>query len=151
MTRTASKPFTGKHMALVLVLGFGIVVAVNFYMASLAIGGFQGLVVKNSYVASQHFNDWLAEAEAERQLGWQAVPSRDADGHVSLSTRDVPQGAVITAIVRRPIGEHQHANLEFEQTGDGTFRSSEPVDDGRWIIRVTIAADGHNWATEREL
>ncbi|MEO1221410.1 MAG: FixH family protein [Pseudomonadota bacterium] len=33
------KPFTGKHMAAILVAGFGVVVAVNFTMASYAVGG----------------------------------------------------------------------------------------------------------------
>ena len=36
------RPFTGKHMAAILVGGFAIVIAVNFYMASLAVGGFGG-------------------------------------------------------------------------------------------------------------
>ena len=48
-----TKKFTGKHMATILVLGFGVVVAVNFTMASLATNGFSGVVVENSYVASQ--------------------------------------------------------------------------------------------------
>ena len=38
------RPFTGKHMAAILVGGFAIVIAVNFYMASLAVGGFGGVV-----------------------------------------------------------------------------------------------------------
>ena len=44
------REFTGRDMAMVMVAGFGVVVAVNFYMASLAIGGFGGVVVENSYV-----------------------------------------------------------------------------------------------------
>ncbi len=40
--------FTGKHMAATMVGGFGIVIAVNFYMASLATSGFGGVVVENA-------------------------------------------------------------------------------------------------------
>ena len=42
----SGREFTGRDMALVLVGGFGIVVAVNFFMASLATGGFHGVVVE---------------------------------------------------------------------------------------------------------
>ena len=67
-------PFTGRHMALILVAGFGIVIAVNFLMAYLAARDFGGVVVENSYVASQNYNSWLKEADAQRQLGWEATP-----------------------------------------------------------------------------
>ena len=38
---------------------------------------FGGVVVENSYVASQDFNGWLDEARAERALGWDADVGRD--------------------------------------------------------------------------
>ena len=72
------REFTGRDMAMVMVAGFGVVVAVNFYMASLAIGGFGGVVVENSYVASQKFNGWLDEAREGRKLGY-AARARDVN------------------------------------------------------------------------
>ena len=151
MTSKPSKPFTGKHMIAILVAGFGVVICVNFYMASLAVGGFHGTVVDNSYVASQKFNDWLEDAEAAKALGWSAIASRDGAGHVVVEAAMVPQGAQVTAQLRRPIGERAYANLEFSALGDDRFRSTEPVASGRWIIRLFIAADGQQWARESEL
>ncbi|MGE0776676.1 MAG: FixH family protein, partial [Sphingomonadaceae bacterium] len=55
-----TRSFTGRHMAIILIAFFGVVIAVNFYMARMAIGTFGGTVVDNSYVASQRFNGWLA-------------------------------------------------------------------------------------------
>lgn len=65
-----TRPFTGWHMTGIVVAMFGLVIAVNVLMASYAIGTFGGTVVDNSYVASQRFNDWLAEARAQRALKW---------------------------------------------------------------------------------
>ena len=62
--------FTGKHMAAVLVCGFAIVIGVNLFMARAAISTFGGLVVENSYVASQNFNGWLEEARQVKSFGW---------------------------------------------------------------------------------
>ena len=143
--------FTGKHMLGVMVLGFGIVAAVNFYMASLAVGGFHGIVVENSYVASQKFNDWIAEAEADRALGWTAQAERDETGFVVVRPDGVPAKATVTADLRRPLGEREYASLTFAPQADGTYRSTEQVTPGRWTIRLSIAASGQSWTEESEL
>lgn len=152
MTSNAqSGKFTGKHMVAIFVFGFGIVAAVNFYMASLATGGFHGIVVENSYVASQKFNGWLEEAEQARQLGWEASAARDEDGFVELTTNAVPANAIITAELRRPLGEREYASLRFGSLGDGTWRSVGPIAAGRWIVRLRIEAAGEVWSEESEL
>ncbi|MEO0463170.1 MAG: FixH family protein [Pseudomonadota bacterium] len=145
------REFTGTHMALIMVVGFGIVAAVNFTMASLAVGGFHGVIVDNTYVASQKFNSWLDEAEADRKLGWSVQASQDAEGYVVLASKGVPDGAKVTAALRRPIGERAEARVTFAALGNGAYRSIEPVGDGRWIMRLSIAAAGQDWAKEREL
>ena len=64
------KAFTGRHAAMILVAFFGTVIGVNMVMASFALSTFGGTVVDNSYVASQHYNEWLARADAQDRLGW---------------------------------------------------------------------------------
>ena len=63
------KAFTGRHAAMILVAFFGTVIGVNMVMASFALSTFGGTVVDNSYVASQHYNEWLARADAQDRLG----------------------------------------------------------------------------------
>jgi nitrogen fixation protein FixH len=149
--KTPAKPFTGKHMAIIMVAGFGIVMAVNFTMAAFAIGGFHGVVVENSYVASQKFNGWLKDAEKSRALGWEVSPARGADDHVVLTTQGVPAGTGFTAALRRPLGDAEFADLTFRASGDGVWRSDQPILPGRWLIRLSATADGDVWTEEREL
>lgn len=151
MMTTKRKEFTGKHMALVFVGGFGIVIAVNLVMASFAVSGFHGVVVENSYIASQKFNGWLDKADESRALGWEVRPERRADGRVMLTTGGVPADAAITADLRRPIGAKDFASLTFAPDGDGRWLSNRPVADGRWTMRLAIAAAGQDWAGESEL
>ncbi|MEO0872265.1 MAG: FixH family protein [Pseudomonadota bacterium] len=148
MTSRPKRQFTGKHMLLTMVAGFGIVAAVNFYMASLAVGGFHGTVVDNSYVASQKFNTWIEEAEAMEALGWSTEAARDETGHLILTTEGVPESALISAELRRPIGVKQFASLTFAPLGDGRYRSLETLEQGRWTMRLAIEADGETWAQE---
>ncbi len=148
---STKKAFTGKHMALVFVGGFGVVIAVNLVMASFAVGSFHGTVVDNSYVASQNYNGWLAKAEASRALGWQAVPKRRADGRVVLETIAVPAGAVITAQAERPLGLREAATLTFADQGGGRWISDAVLAEGRWKLRIVVRAPGQEWAGESEL
>ena len=64
------KVFTGYHMFGVLFLFFGTIITVNLIMARFAITTWTGLVVENTYVASQEFNDKAAEMKAINALGY---------------------------------------------------------------------------------
>ncbi len=142
------REFTGRNMATILVVGFGIVMAVNFLMATLATRGFGGVIVENTYVASQKYNGWLAEARAQEALGWSAEVARSDDGHLTVRTNDVPAYAEVTALMRRPLGEEQRHRIAFSGNGEGEFRSQKPVAEGRWIVRLDIASGDKQWARE---
>ncbi|RKF21714.1 hypothetical protein D6851_06690 [Altericroceibacterium spongiae] len=145
------RPFTGKHMAAVLVLFFGTIITVNFTMARYATSTFGGIVVENSYVASQKFNGWLDEAAQERELGWDAVTTWRPDGRLALALKNVPQGAVVTAIARHPLGHMADRPMRFTATPNGTYLSDGALPDGRWILRLAIEADGRQWRREERL
>ncbi|WP_199502708.1 FixH family protein [Qipengyuania sp. YIM B01966] len=144
-------PFTGRHMAVILVVGFGIVIAVNFLMAYLAARDFGGVVVENSYVASQNYNSWLKEADAQRQLGWEATPRRHASGALEVATAGVPAGADVVAEIRRPVGPPDARRLTLAEHAAGQFLAPGALPAGRWIVRVIIDSDGKHWRTEREI
>jgi len=146
-----SSTFTGRHMAMVFVGGFGVVIAVNLVMASFALGSFHGTVVDNSYVASQKYNGWIEQAEASKALGWQVLPERRADGRVVLETLAVPAGAQVTAEAERPLGERETTALTFTSAGQGSWLSSENIAPGRWRLRMVIRAGGQEWAGESEV
>ncbi len=143
-----AREFTGRHMLMTLVGGFGIVVAVNFYMASEAASSFGGVTVENSYVASQKFNGWLDEARAQEGLGWSAQLSRQPDGHLAISTAGVPTGAKVTAELRHPLGLKDHPSLTFAQQPDMRYMSNEKVEAGRWTVRLSIVSGNDRWQRE---
>ena len=146
-----SSTFTGKHMAAIFVGGFAVVIAVNLFMASQAVGSFHGTVVDNSYVASQNYNGWLRQAAASKALGWQAVPHRRADGRVVVETLAVPAGARITGTAAHPLGLRADTPLTFAPLGKGSWISNETVGLGRWQVRLAIRAGDEAWAGEADL
>ena len=147
MNGTAARPFTGRHMAIIMVAFFAVIFAVNFTMAGLAGSSFTGIVVENSYVASQHYNRWLAEARAEDRLGWSARVRREPDGKLTLALSGAPVGARVTATAWHPLDRAPDRALTFVPAG-AVYRSAEAIPAGRWRIRIEVRAKGQRWRTE---
>ncbi|WP_257548080.1 FixH family protein [Sphingopyxis sp. DBS4] len=134
-------PFTGRHAAMILVAFFGVVISVNIVMASFALSTFGGTVVDNSYVASQHYNEWLARADAQDQLGWDKSVTVDESRHVRLAVRKdgAPvEGLRIVATLRHPLGQTPPRALRFAPVADGTLRSLGALPAGRWQIDLSV-------------
>ncbi len=146
-----STPLNGKRVAAIFVGGFGIVIAVNLTMATMAVESFHGTVVDNSYVASQNYNGWLKQAAASKALGWQAVPHRREDGRVVIEAIAVPSDAALTATAERPLGQRDDVALTFTPQGKGRWVSNEALAPGRWQMRTAIRAGGKAWAGESEM
>jgi nitrogen fixation protein FixH len=150
------RKFTGWHMLAMMVAFFGVVIAVNFTMARIAIGSFGGVVVDNSYVASQQFNGWLDQARAQQALGWQVStvwrPDRLVQVDVVRGEGAVVDGPVaVTATARHPLGTLPDHALIFRRQPDGSFVSTEEVPDGRWTLRLQVTAGSEVWRHEDEL
>ena len=138
--------FTGRRMAIVMAAFFGVVIAVNLLMATLATRTFGGTVVDNSYVASQNFNDWLHEAREQAQLQWEAPVSVEPSGHllVRASSPAGPLiGAAIEAHASHPLGRTPERLVQLAPAGPGVYRSGEALPEGRWIVRLSVKRDGH--------
>lgn len=143
------KPFTGFHATLMFVAFFGVIMAVNFVMASLAIGSFSGTVVDNSYVASQKYNQWLAESRAQNAFGWRFERPVRKDGKLAISAfaaGDQPlTTASVTALADHPVGRTEAFTLSFSEIRPGQYQSVEPLPDGRWKLKITIEHDGRRY------
>ncbi|MGN6498274.1 MAG: FixH family protein [Tsuneonella sp.] len=142
------KTFTGRHMTAILVAGFGVVIAVNLVMARLAVSTFGGVVVENSYVASQEYNKWLAEAEQSRALGWAPVVQRRGDGRVEVRFAEGAAPGELKAIARHPLGRLPDNPLSFAAAGPGRFVSTAPLPGGRWTLRLEGRAGRQVWRDE---
>lgn len=151
MQHTSRKRFTGWHMTGILVAFFGGVAAVNFTMASYARSTFGGIVVENSYVASQEFNGWLEQARESEALGWQAVTTWRPDGRLVVSVGSAPDYLEATAIARHPLGRKPDRVLDFTRIGEGTYLSDQELPGGRWTLRLELSDGVNVWRREDDL
>ena len=133
------RPFTGRHMAAVVLLFFGTIIVVNIVMATAAIRTFPGLNAHNSYVASQTYNLLLGDAATQAKLGWWAEIGVSPDRRVRLALRDrsgtLLRGFVVTALAGRPASAAEDRTLAFDPTPEG-YQAAEALDPGRWLVEI---------------
>lgn len=144
-----ARPFTGWHMTAILVAGFSVVITVNMLMATLAVRSFGGAVVENSYVASQKFNGWLAQARAQEKLGWRDRVTLDAARHVRMELN--VRGAQIRVVAQHPLGRAPDFMLRLHERGPGLYVSDRALPAGRWQLRFDIRHVGGEQHLLREI
>lgn len=140
-----SGTFTGRHMAMIMVAFFAVVVGINLVMARYATATFGGTVVDNSYVASQKYNIWLERARADRALGWTLALAREPKDRLRAVLTDgahAMRDATITATARHPLGRLPARALHFRSGAPGEYLSTEPLPPGRWIVHIEVRAQG---------
>lgn len=145
MTERAHKAFTGWHMTTILVAFFAVVVTVNFVMARFALSTFGGAVVENSYVASQHYNEWLQRAAAQDRLGWSRTVVLGADRRVQLTIGEEGRplaGVAVTATLSHPLGRTPPTAVHFVPAAGGVLISRERVPAGRWRLDLSVRRGG---------
>lgn len=146
--------FTGRHMAMIIVAFFAVVVGVNVTMATLARWSWSGLVVRNTYVASQEFNGKVAAAREQAALGWSARLDL-ADGRVEVALVDAGGRAVplesARLNLRSPATDREDSSVALTRDGDA-FAGKLSLRDGAWVAEiVATAAGGREWHDTRRI
>lgn len=133
------KELKGYHVLAIAVAAFAIVIGANLAMLFAATGSFPGLVVKNSYVASQQWNE---KAAAQAALGWRAGVGY-AGGVVTVRLTDAAgapvRGADLRLTIGRPTQDRDDRVLAAPDAG-GLYRVPVALAPGRWQIKVATAS-----------
>lgn len=137
-----AKQLTGWHVLAIFVGAFGVIIAVNLTLAWNAVATFPGLEVKNSYVASQSFDDRRA---AQESLGWD-VAARATGGLVILTINDRNGNPVRVSEIDAVVGRATHVQDDItpEFSFDGvSYVARAALEPGNWNIRMkAVASNG---------
>lgn len=137
--------FTGWHMLGAMLLFFGTIITVNFTMAYLATSTWSGLVVKNTYIASQEFNGKAAGIRAMLSTGIKGTLVIEGDNiryRLALPGDEHVLADKVTAHFKRPVGESQDFVTELKPAGAGLYQASHPVLPGAWIVEIIAVRGG---------
>jgi len=137
--------FTGWHMLGVMVLFFGTIITVNLIMAWNASHSWSGLVVQNTYVASQQFNGKVAEAKALAASGI-AGDLTVEPGRIAYRVVDAKGAPIVaddvSAVFKRPVDERKDFTVALQPAGQGLFTADHEVPAGQWVVDISTKRDG---------
>ena len=143
------RPLTGR-MVLLIVLGFfAVVLGVNFIMATYAAKTFTGLDAVDPYDSGLAYNQEIAAAKAQAELGWTVELTRADDAGLTQITVNVKDKT------GKPVGNldaslafHFPATRKFDRTAaaapiaEGVYSGSAELRPGRWDVEVTLNRGG---------
>ncbi len=139
------REFTGRHMLAIMLAFFGVIFGVNMLMATMATRSWTGLVVKNTYVASQEFNGKLAASRAQAKLNWQ-VGLTYRDGQLIFDLNDDQSQPIemqsVEIALTRPIGISQDRTLTLLAQGE-KFTVREAIPSGVWNVVINADVEGY--------
>ena len=141
--------FTGRHMLYIMIAFFGVIIVVNLVMLTAATRSWTGLVVENSYVASQKYNDMLTAAEEQKELGWTSglvVTTRSAKARIT-GLKDAPIGGLLVKLaLSRPVHEADDTTLDLVETASGEYAVEADLGTGVWIAElIATSASGQQF------
>jgi nitrogen fixation protein FixH len=129
------RKFTGWHALAIFGGCFAVIISVNLTLAYNAVSTFPGVEVKNSYVASQSFDDRRADQES---LGW-TVRADAKGGLLILSITDAQgrpvQAGSLDAVLGRATHVQDDRAPEFSFDGRA-YVARESLKPGNWNIRM---------------
>ena len=150
----AKREFQGIHFLLCMVAFFGVIIAVNITMAVMASKSWTGLVVKNTYVASQEFNGKLEQARAQRALGLHSE-LQYANGTLLFTLKDRDGKALLAENVEvkigRPAFEQSDRVYSLGKTADGAFQLDTDLAQGEWSLTIAAEADGNHYRRDARI
>ena len=146
-TQARTAGFTGWHMLGVMALFFGTIISVNLVMAWNAVSSWSGLVVKNTYVASQEFNGKVADARRLAATGIAGTLEATREGlDYRLAGPDGKPVAAdrVTATLKRPVDERDDVVLVLLPAGEGLFRVEQTIASGQWVVDLVALRNGES-------
>jgi nitrogen fixation protein FixH len=135
------KQFTGWHMLALMVAFFAVIIGVNLFMAISSMRTWTGLVVENSYVASQEFNTKLANANAQAAMGWEGdlIYKDSILTFILIDGTEKPLVADNVEIaLSRPIGTAQDQTVQLSFMADGTYQVPLDLASGAWNAAIFV-------------
>lgn len=157
------RPLTGWHVLAGFVFFFGIVFAVNGFMAWRAVTTFDGVETAGAYQKGRAYNHLLDRMEAQRDLGWSAAMTTESLPGAAHRTRlgvafadsegRPLQDLDVEAVFWRPVAAGADSEAKLQETEPGQYEATfDLAHPGNWIVRVAaIAPGGETFVTENRV
>lgn len=153
------RELTGKHVLIMLVAFFGILIAVNIYFAYAAVTSFRGEDVKGSYRQGLEYNQTIAARAEQKALGWTVkanlLTEDDNENALLVLFNDASEnpinGLSIEGILRHPTDLQQDKPITFLPLGYGRYEAAINDVSGQWKLRARAKKGEESFLFEHDI
>ncbi|WP_371395701.1 FixH family protein [Fretibacter rubidus] len=153
------KQLTGKHVLMMVVGFFALIVGVNAVFIVKAVESFSGEDVKQSYRQGLEYNKTLAARAAQADLGWRVaanivlVDSRSHELIIQLEDKDAAplNDLSFTAKLRNPIDLSKDHEINFRGYGQGRYKAQIDGLSGQWQLQATAMRGENSFRFEHDV
>lgn len=147
-TAAAGAAWTGRHVLLLILGFFGVVLAVNGTLVVFALSSWSGLSTENAYLKGLKYNDTIAAAREQNALGWtsQVLLTSNAEGKATIvlrfadATGRALSGLDVSARMMRPASSRFDQVPVLVPAHDGSYAGEvTPPLTGQWVVEVSAA------------
>ena len=145
MSTTVPRPreLRGRHVLMIVVGFFAVVVGLDIWFAVLAVQTFPGETSKTPYEDGLAYNHTLARRAREAALGWTITVAADTPrGVVEVRATDGRgrpiQGGVVQAVLGRPATDIGQIHATLRQAGPGVYRAQTGAAAGAWNLKLQV-------------
>ena len=143
MAARENRTLTGRHVFLMLVAFFGVMIIVNIIFTVMAVKSFTGEDVPKSYRQGLEYNQTLETRREQSGLGWSvSANSYQTDGFTQIVVRLEDQdakalsGFSIEGVLRHPTDKAFDQSLSFQDTGLGRYAAKIKLPAGQWQLKA---------------
>jgi nitrogen fixation protein FixH len=140
---------TGGKVLAMLVVFFGLVMVVNFFMMRAAISTFGGVDTPSSYEAGLTYMSEEAVAEAQSARKWKveaALTPSGSEETVTVTLRDAAgnpiTGATVAARLAHPVDERRDVDVTLVEREAGAYVGKAAAAPGQWFLDITVSRAG---------
>ena len=145
----AQKELTGRHVLAMLLLFFGVMIAVNIYFGYTAVKTFTGEDVKKSYRQGLDYNTVIQSRVAQSDLGWAVRANSMAleDGQTQIIVKIENEKGIgqtdltITGTLHHRVDSRLDLPLMFQDQGGGQFAAQTIVPMGQYVLKAVANSD----------
>ena len=139
------------------IVSFFVVVAIlDGIFVYIATSTHTGVVTEHAYDKGLAYNETVAAAEAQKQLGWQGDIALAGDRMLEFSLRDADGRALTGALAKvefmRPTQDGMDFALDLAESTDGVYTASVDFPaEGLWDVRVFATRGGEEFQSHRRV
>ncbi|WP_017931800.1 FixH family protein [Robiginitomaculum antarcticum] len=147
------KELTGKHVLVMVLVFFGVIIGVNAIFIAKAVQSFSGEDIKGSYRQGLEYNKTLSARAQQTQLGWQVktnwIEESEGRQRFVVLLMDKSGNAVrslnVEGTFRHPTDLSKDLSVKFSNLGDGRYEAMVNLSNGQWQLKAKATDDTHSF------